>query len=543
LKLGGVEPTPAPTNAPAPSPEAGQPEDTTTPFTDDGNQSRSSEKPFDDEPFDAGVEADENTDPKKYIEQLTGKLGQSLRKYNEAQGQPDFELEKFAVNSLLAATHTGEMDPNDQEDIIKKVKTAGNNDDSNNDSEAPSDDNNSADSNDNGGNNDVSGDLGGDIEADSENVEEHIFEKKEDGFLINPKKNNMFQPNSNDKLKESCWKGYKQNGMKDKDGKQVPNCIPIKENAVNLNEVFDFVKSAIESASGDKVKDRVLDDKNKSLYSSLTNKYVNYYIGSDEQIILYNGETGERYPIGDLKDYKHTNKIKENNAGESKNYMFWQNLKTINHASAELLKMEQANVDDMIANGHAWAVDHIATSSDDIEEVYHFFEANLKENLHNSKKSSTFDKIKSTLQETFNQEEKMSEPTTKPIVKPSPTKEPAIKPSRRNKPFLPTPSVQPDPKAKTMDEDDVKKKGYEVYHNSFSSAVQTASDYAEAKGYTVSEDDWFNQISTGPRKPDDGKTNRYSISLTLKNKPSKKNLNIQVFNMGNGRYELNCYIA
>ena len=77
------------------------------------------DKPFDDEPFDAGVEADEETDPKKYIEQLTGKLGQTLRKYTEEQGQPDFELEKFAINSLLSATHTSEMDEEDKKDIIK----------------------------------------------------------------------------------------------------------------------------------------------------------------------------------------------------------------------------------------------------------------------------------------------------------------------------------------------------------------------------------------------------------------------------------------
>ena len=25
---------------------------------------------------------------------------------------------------------------------------------------------------------------------------------------------------------DPCWKGYKQVGMKDKDGKQVPNCVP-----------------------------------------------------------------------------------------------------------------------------------------------------------------------------------------------------------------------------------------------------------------------------------------------------------------------------
>ena len=30
---------------------------------------------------------------------------------------------------------------------------------------------------------------------------------------------------------EACWKGYKQLGVKKKDGKTVPNCIPVKEDA------------------------------------------------------------------------------------------------------------------------------------------------------------------------------------------------------------------------------------------------------------------------------------------------------------------------
>ena len=30
-------------------------------------------------------------------------------------------------------------------------------------------------------------------------------------------------------IDEACWKGYQQFGMKDKGGKQVPNCVPIKE--------------------------------------------------------------------------------------------------------------------------------------------------------------------------------------------------------------------------------------------------------------------------------------------------------------------------
>ena len=87
------------------------------------------EKPFDDEPFDAGVEADEDEDPEKYIQQIAGKLGTSLRKYNDERGEPDFDLEKYAINSVISATHTSEMDEEDQKDIIRKVKTSGADDD------------------------------------------------------------------------------------------------------------------------------------------------------------------------------------------------------------------------------------------------------------------------------------------------------------------------------------------------------------------------------------------------------------------------------
>lgn len=32
-----------------------------------------------------------------------------------------------------------------------------------------------------------------------------------------------------DTINEVCWEGYKQVGMKEKNGKQVPNCVPINE--------------------------------------------------------------------------------------------------------------------------------------------------------------------------------------------------------------------------------------------------------------------------------------------------------------------------
>jgi hypothetical protein len=92
--------------------------------------------PFEDEPFDAGVEANEEEDPKKFLEQLSGKIGQSLRQYVDENGI-DFELEKFILNSIISATHTAQMPDDDKDDIIDKINSSGDGGDDENDSEEP----------------------------------------------------------------------------------------------------------------------------------------------------------------------------------------------------------------------------------------------------------------------------------------------------------------------------------------------------------------------------------------------------------------------
>jgi hypothetical protein len=62
----------------------------------------------------------------------------------------------------------------------------------------------------------------------------------------------------------------------------------------------------------------------------------------------------------------------ENEEKELHNYMFFQHLMTIRDAIDDLMKMDRETVDKILQDGHAWAVDHITTSVDDIEEVYHF---------------------------------------------------------------------------------------------------------------------------------------------------------------------------
>ena len=83
------------------------------------------------------------------------------------------------------------------------------------------------------------------------------------------------------------------------------------------------------------------------------------------------------------------------------------------------------------------------------------------------------------------------------------------------------------------------KKGsdYELYHKTFSAAMQHAYAHAKKKGYTVDPDEIDNKVASGPRKPSSGKTNRYILGTDKKQK-----LHVQVANLDNKRYELNMYI-
>ena len=83
---------------------------------------------------------------------------------------------------------------------------------------------------------------------------------------------------------------------------------------------------------------------------------------------------------------------------------------------------------------------------------------------------------------------------------------------------------------------------YKLYHKAFYSATNAAIELANKRGFEVDEDDWFNQVSTGPKKPGKGKTNSYHIELTKNGKSVKKKLHFQVYGMESGKYELNAYV-
>ena len=87
----------------------------------------------------------------------------------------------------------------------------------------------------------------------------------------------------------------------------------------------------------------------------------------------------------------------------------------------------------------------------------------------------------------------------------------------------------------------------DTYFQSFTDAAQYARDYAERKGYTIDEDDWYSKVAMGGRytrsRPSKGKSHSFTVGLFKNDKPQRKSLHFQVYGMESGTYELNLYIA
>jgi hypothetical protein len=76
-------------------------------------------------------------------------------------------------------------------------------------------------------------------------------------------------------------------------------------------------------------------------------------------------------------------------SGSEMNYMFFGNLETLKRMVDELVQMDPAHVDKILKSGnHNWAVDHIASSVDDVQEVYNFLKTDYGQ--QNMKKDDRF---------------------------------------------------------------------------------------------------------------------------------------------------------
>jgi len=65
----------------------------------------------------------------------------------------------------------------------------------------------------------------------------------------------------------------------------------------------------------------------------------------------------------------------------SKNYMFFSNLKQIHRQCEILLKKNEDEINALLENGHDWAEDHIATSTETIDQVFDFMMNELTDDI------------------------------------------------------------------------------------------------------------------------------------------------------------------
>ena len=64
------------------------------------------------------------------------------------------------------------------------------------------------------------------------------------------------------------------------------------------------------------------------------------------------------------------------------NYMFFENLKTLQRIVEELLSLDETEIDEIIESGHDWVTDHVAVAKADVEQVYDFLMNNADDAEH-----------------------------------------------------------------------------------------------------------------------------------------------------------------
>ena len=86
----------------------------------------------------------------------------------------------------------------------------------------------------------------------------------------------------------------------------------------------------------------------------------------------------------------------------------------------------------------------------------------------------------------------------------------------------------------------------DTFFRTASDAVDYARKMIEKRGFEIDEDDWQSQIAMGGRysrlRPSKEKTHSFSIGLLKNGKPQRKMLQISLYGMPSGKYELTYYV-
>jgi hypothetical protein len=88
--------------------------------------------------------------------------------------------------------------------------------------------------------------------------------------------------------KAPCWKGYKQIGMKEKDGREVPNCVPIDE---DVDEAFFIGEDDVEEYD-------VENEQDIKEFVQFMKEYTNELNEADCDCLLEAEYQGRTVPLG-----------------------------------------------------------------------------------------------------------------------------------------------------------------------------------------------------------------------------------------------------
>lgn len=158
----------------------------------------------------------------------------------------------------------------------------------------------------------------------------------------------------------------------------MKNLIAFEKHITGLKEKKEWIAKAVKGGE-DKLRNQLGLKKDEVLTKSRISQEISDLKSQDEDP----SKPGAQLPPAKAKKYKRLNlaktlmKLGENHS-EMKNYMFFQNVINICSMCEDILKMDPVKIDSLLEEGHGWATDHVATSKDDVEEVFNFLRASMK---------------------------------------------------------------------------------------------------------------------------------------------------------------------
>jgi hypothetical protein len=133
-------------------------------------------------------------------------------------------------------------------------------------------------------------------------------------------------------LKEPCWSGYEQIGFKMKNGKKVPNCVPIKK-STDLESYADYPKSVSNNAK----RGIALNEKNNNKCATQTGKVRAQQLAQGEAISVSTIKRMYSY-LSRAKTYY--DKADPNDCGNI-SYLLWGGLSALRWSESKLKSLDK----------------------------------------------------------------------------------------------------------------------------------------------------------------------------------------------------------